>query len=281
MPYTLDLTGAWAKLNRAKVHVNTLRADIDRQGYPDAKGVNVEHARVIRLRKQFEPKQGAIVYRIDGLIEIGNDWGLIVGDAVHNMRCALDHLAWQLALRKFNGVAPTDRRIIKEIQFPVVVNKNDWPTHINRKHMEPADADKLEKFQPFNLGPIARANRSLHPLEQLAGFGGLDNVDKHRAIELTYLAAHQVTFYNDPNVVFTDCMPVLMDTALQTFITTPGRPPNVGDEILRVLVTATGPHPDVNFEPRLTGYIAIRETWDALYALDTMTEGVATILKAF
>jgi hypothetical protein len=34
-------------------------------------------------------------------------WGLVVGDVLHNLRSALDHLAWQLVLA--NGKSPTSR----------------------------------------------------------------------------------------------------------------------------------------------------------------------------
>jgi len=39
-----------------------------------------------------------VVYRIDRVMQIRDHWPLIVGDAVHDLRSALDHLMWQLAI---------------------------------------------------------------------------------------------------------------------------------------------------------------------------------------
>jgi hypothetical protein len=39
-----------------------------------------------------------ILWIVETLPEIDEEWGLMVGDAIHNIRCALDHLWWQLAI---------------------------------------------------------------------------------------------------------------------------------------------------------------------------------------
>lgn len=236
---------------------------------------------MITLRRQYEPEQGAIVYRIDSVVQIPDNWGLIVGDAAHNLRSALDHLAWQLAIRYFNGVPPTERKIIKKIQFPVVSDKNNWPRHPNREFMKPADASKLEQFQPFNLGPISRAKGVLHPLEELAGFHGLDNIDKHRTIHLTYVVAHQGFFTVPERSAFRDCEPITTDGNVHLTSLPPSQPPNPGEPILRIPIRVTGPNPDVDFKTRLTGYVAVREQWNVIEALDTFTEGVSNIIETF
>jgi hypothetical protein len=276
MPYTLELSSARAKLERAKIHINALRAEIDREGTPNPK--------LIPLRKQFEPEYGAIVWRIERVINISDDWSLIVGDAAHNLRCSLDHLAWQLALRRFNGVEPTDRKTIKEIQFPVCLDESIWDKpYVNRKHMLIADAEKLKQFQPFNLGPISRASGSIHPIEALGGFGGLDNTDKHRRIHMVNVAPQAGTFGQEGPIKFRDCefVPNTINGGPDLHNSFPGNPPRPGNEILRIPVTPVGPNPDVNFEASLTGYVAIRETWDVLNVLDSISEVVAKILKLF
>jgi hypothetical protein len=272
MAYTLDLTGSWAKLKWAKRHINQLRAEITEAGKGDPKRIS--------LRRQYEPDQRAVVYRIDRFIEVRDYWGLMVGDALHNLRGALDHLAWQLALRHFNGVAPTDMKIIRHIQFPIVSDKNNWPTHVHRKHMDAADADKLAGFQPFNLGPISRASgQFIHPTESIAL---VNDIDKHRLIHLPFVRAQQGHFVGPGPEDIRDCVPVMAQGAALITLSNPGNPPHPGDEVARVhIVAVTGPNPDVDLHAHATGYIAFSETWDVIDSLDSAAETVAMILKTF
>ncbi len=50
---------------------------------------------------------------------------LICGDAVHNMRCALDHMIWQLVLREGN-------RPNQFNAFPIYVRRVDFDTRVRR-----------------------------------------------------------------------------------------------------------------------------------------------------
>jgi hypothetical protein len=273
MNHKLDLSSAWSKLERARVHIKILRSEI---------GVKAdEQTASLTVSRAFEPQSSAIIWRIQTVIQVRDHWSLIVGDAAHNLRCALDHLAWQLAIKHFKGVEPTNPVVIRQIQFPVVVERNRWPDHMNRKYMDAADAQKLEDFQPFNLGPISRSKGQLHALETLAGFGGLDNIDKHREIHITEVAPFQTTI-GGSGMFFTDCtyLPGPQGTP-QLIAGPPGDPPEPGNEILRLPVIKTGPNPDVNFNATQTAYVAIRGTWNVLEALDAMDQGVDAILKRF
>lgn len=275
MTVALDLSGPRAKLGRAKEHVETLRAKIGLAGHPDP--------RVMPLRRRFEPEFGAVVYRIDRVIQVGADWGLIVGDAVHNMRSALDHLAWALAVRHLGGVQPTDRNIVRDIQFPVVSKADDWPTHRFLKHMEPADVDKLEQYQPFKYTSAGRFILKLQrvgaiecPLEALAD---LSNADKHRVIQVLYVLAisgHLTV------TKFTDCRPASHEgDSFGATVTAPGQPPRIGDEVFRVPVVPTGRNPDVDLGAYVSAYVAVGEQWDVLEALDVFALTVKSVLDAF
>src|SRR6266849_3284747 len=107
---TLDLTDAWAKLDRAKRHVDDLRAGITKVAY--TKDLN---AIPIPLRRQYEVDLGAVVYRISSVIHISDDWPLLAGDAIENFRAALDYLMWQLAVLKL-GRQPTQKEA-SAVQF--------------------------------------------------------------------------------------------------------------------------------------------------------------------
>ena len=268
MPYDLDLTGCWAKLDRASYHVGNLLAEIADASDGDAA--------IVPLRRQFEADQRAIVYRVDRLIEVRDHWSLIVGDAVHNFRSALDHLAWQLALRYFNGVTPSEAEA-RKIQFPIVYDKTEWFTATHRKFMLPADADKLEKFQPFNT-PAGFVGKHF-----LDGLREISNSDKHRILELIYTVPHQVGYVGPHYFDFIDCIPSIIkeDGGISVVTTKPTNPLQVGDEIARIYVTPKGPNPDVDLKARLTAFIGVRERWNLLEAFDWFGVGVMTILGEF
>jgi hypothetical protein len=66
-------SGCWAKLDHAVTHIDMLRAEIEKAGAP--------HPYLIPLRRQYEADLGAVVYRIDRVIQIRDDWPVIFGDA--------------------------------------------------------------------------------------------------------------------------------------------------------------------------------------------------------
>lgn len=154
------------------MHVHVLKSAIIKQ---------TQDAPPLSFTRKFEVEGRAIVLRVQQLEKLPNLWGLMFGDAVYSLRCALDHLAWELAVRHFNGVEPTDRKIIREIQFPVVMREADWNGNANRKHMSADDAEKLKGFQPFCS---SISGSLINPIGLTLGFGGFSNVDKHRRMHL-------------------------------------------------------------------------------------------------
>jgi hypothetical protein len=264
----LDLSGAWSKVVRGKMHVEVLRAMIRRAGRPNPN--------VIPLRREFDPKERAIIFRIEKIVEVGDDWGLIAGDAIHNLRSALDHLAWQLALRYFNGVEPQKPGIVKNIQFPIVSDVSKWAGSPHRINVTPADVLKLEKVQPFYVThPVGR-----HFLEGLAEFS---NADKHRTVQLAYTAVGDVTIVGPARSDFTDCVPAIITRNGGIIAQTrkAGKSPKSGDEVARFPVWPTGPKPDVKAEVRATGFVGVRDNWDILHTLDYFADGVVEILRYF
>lgn len=281
MGYTIDLSSARAKLDRARVHIKALRNDAGIKEPADAIPVP--------LRWKYEPEERAIIWRIESVVQASEYWGLLVGDAAHNLRCALDHVAWQLALKHLYPVEPSGEWEIKKIKFPVVLDINKWDSGKYWKFMCPDDAAKLKDFQPFNFVPSAKQDpRDYHPFAMLGGFDGVDNVDKHRAIHLTVCAMHETALHGS-NAVPIDCefaacyvwgnMPGGM---IPYYVhTVPGDSPQPGDEILRVPVIVTGPNPQVKFETSLTVFIKFRESLNVLTFLDTVAEGVRQVIERF
>jgi hypothetical protein len=264
-PHPLD--SAWAKFEWAKTHMNTLGAEI--------RGASDGHPKRIPLGRQYEPDLEAVVYRIEHVPEIRERWSLLLGDAIHDYRCALDHLWWQLAIKHLSR-EPTQQEA-PNIQFPIVRNASDWPNHRFLRHVDSTHAAKVERAQPYHP-------RQPNVLNALGSLAELSNEDKHRRIHITTWVASQSNYVSPGPERFRDCVPLRqVDGEYQPVIdlTAPSTPPNAGDEVARVLVQPTGSDPDVDLEARLSGYVAIRETWDALTCLEAIDNQVWAILRAF
>jgi len=208
--------------------------------------------------RKYEPEHGAVVYRVERAPEVRDTWGLLIGDALHNIRAALDHLWWQLATSHL-GREPTEDEA-KDVQFPMYTKPGPWTTRRFLKHVDPTLAAKLEPGQPYNA-----------PAGEVYALGALailSNIDKHRLVHAVARPAAEGTFqmYPGPDD-FHNC--------------TPARGPNIqaapllgplkrGNEVVRIYVIQTGPNPDVDLDAHLTAHIAFHTDWDLLQSLDAM-----------
>ena len=103
-------------------------------------------------------------------------WSLIAGDCIHNLRSALDHAAYALAIRDSGQSPPPAYR---SIQFPIVGDSKDWPAERDRRlgSLSAASRARIERLQPYNRG-----HHDLPPLLSLVSH--FDNTDKHRLLNL-------------------------------------------------------------------------------------------------
>lgn len=97
------------------------------------------------------------------------EWALYFADAIHNLRAALDSLAWELAV--MNGAAPANPR---RVRFPVTRTEADWQSAV--KDLDTVGENflsRIKRVQPFSeKGPLEH-----HVFIMLTK---LDNADKHR-----------------------------------------------------------------------------------------------------
>jgi len=95
--------------------------------------------------------------------------GVLIGDVVHNLPSALDHLAWQLALRA--GAEPSWRT-----QFPIFSAEAayDQKSPQQTAGMAAEDVARLRALQPFHDAEPA--------VQPLAVPASLSNIDKHRVL---------------------------------------------------------------------------------------------------
>ena len=167
------LSAPSAKLRRAEQHIERLDDAVGR--YLNGEG------RAPIMNKQADGV--TLVVEVPMLREPPGCLSLILGDALHNLRSALDYLAWQLVLA--NGRTPTEHT-----QFPIYDNrltKKGKPRSVDVDGGIDGQALTLiERLQPYHrVNDPAR-----HPLSILRH---LSNVDKHRTLHMTKGATDALT----------------------------------------------------------------------------------------
>jgi hypothetical protein len=107
------------------------------------------------------------------------EWGIILGDAVHCLRSALDQLMWGMCDPKERG---------QRTQFPICLNRREWVTLAPAMYWGASDGlvKVLDRLQPYHRGDMNAARE--HPLAQLMA---LSNLDKHRTIPAITLVADE------------------------------------------------------------------------------------------
>jgi hypothetical protein len=274
------LASSWAKLNRAEAHVNKFRAAV--VAASDGKSP----PRVLSTTRKFDPESERVLFIAERLPEIGDDWGLMVGDAIHNLRCALDHLWWQLAIDEL-GREPTEDEA-KSIQFPIISDPDSWDGHRFLQHVGTDAADKAKTFQGYDRpeGPTL--------LSVLGALRDWSNTDKHRELPPSFFESAGFTWAAaPPPQMLTDCkIPSRPDSETGEPIWEmdvefgpvghPGRV-EVGDVVLGVRVVPTGKNPDIDQEPEiaLDIFFGERETGYNVQLLDHIGSFVFRILNEF
>jgi hypothetical protein len=161
----IDLSGARAKLDRAKEHRDSLEAIID----PVLEG----KANQIQLRAERDSKTSVYSFRVAATPD---EWrlrvGILIGDVIHNLRSALDHLFWQLYLRYIGMPKPGWET--QRVPFPI----EDRSERLRKKRetfrkIPSSHWAIIEGAQPYK-----RRNRK----RVLAILRNLSNRDKHQVL---------------------------------------------------------------------------------------------------
>lgn len=116
-----------------------------------------------------------------------DDWGLLAGECFHNLRSALDNLAFALA-RLHND--PPERP--NAIAFPIYREKKAFEKSGRRNidQLSPEVANHIERIQPFQRdGSAAEGTPDQDPLLKLQWF---NNMDKHRVPSIVLLAPTEI-----------------------------------------------------------------------------------------
>lgn len=181
------MESSWrSKVNRAREHLNSLE----------------EAERTFLAQKPYRTattREGNdVVVRVHDLASIPPGLSLIVGDAVHNARTALDHVVMQLAMQGRGTLerAPSTDREERRLSFPVTDDDAGFKRWA--RDVEPYLSDSaiavIEALQGFRLleqlekdhGHLEEDERASYLLlDPLARLHRLDNHDKHRRLALS------------------------------------------------------------------------------------------------
>jgi hypothetical protein len=168
-----QLIGVDAKLRRADMHLTELGAAID--AFLSEDNYRFVGEQALDPRIGYEHR---IIYLQVDDFPPDEAWGPIIGDVVHNLRSALEHLAWEVAHRESRASSP------RGIEFPIFFHHPEEDPDVRRRldskltHIRPEFHAVIERAQPYQ-------SRDLHhPLWLL---NQLWNVDKHRTLHIAHL----------------------------------------------------------------------------------------------
>ncbi len=182
------MSEAQEKARWARRHYDALWPEIDAFQKREEHHITVE----------VDTDRGEYVFRVFGLLTPDPDWGLRIGDCLHNARSALDYLMVRLYALG-TGEDPKD---IGAIQFPVCNTPSEFAGFRTVKEFRKYPAlsgylARVEELQPLNehnpsiwgrSDPLTRTGRHAPVPLALSQLAAWDNIDKHRVIHAALLS---------------------------------------------------------------------------------------------
>jgi hypothetical protein len=174
---TGDLSGVDVKICRAKAHAADLTQRVKAATEPDRYAVV----------RQVNADGSVHSYFIDNPPQVPASWSAIVGDLLHNLRSALDHLAWQLVL--LTGGTPDPLKTVFPIRYPGAVPAAAPEIYgLDTTHPAAFDilraVDLLQPYHTWNKGST----------DLLWYVHDLNRIDKHRKLLVAVTASYQAAY---------------------------------------------------------------------------------------
>jgi hypothetical protein len=163
----MDLSGARAKLERAKEHLQLLDETVR-----DVRLASGGDSSLV-LRALYRSTSESFELRVISMPQYPlTEWGTVLGDYVQNLRSALDHAAYQLVA---SGSAPNDAAL-RRSQFPICDTHDLFDSEVPHRlsGVAPLAMSVVKEAQPFEYYDI-----DISPMRILRE---LSNRDKHRLL---------------------------------------------------------------------------------------------------
>jgi hypothetical protein len=153
-----SLEGCRLKIVAAADHMHRLQDAVE--------GFLEEGLQLAIVEGQANSQRTKYVFRVERMRRYPiREWGIVLGDAIHCYRSALDQLAYAFAKE------PSHRT-----SFPICLDEREWVTKAPSQYwsINPNVLRLIDRVQPYH-----REDPSAHPLAILRA---LSNLDKHRGI---------------------------------------------------------------------------------------------------
>ena len=269
-----DLSGVWAKIDRAKIHRDAIDTHVG-----EYFSVDVHRP---TMMAELDSDSGYHVFRIrhaTDLTEFLRETSLILGDAIQNLRASLDHLTFQLADWHTGGKVTKPR----SVQFPIDdgddlfrVNAKRWLTELHPNHVA-----QIESLQPYR-GLAGRPDRwSGAYVHQLALLRDLNDRDKHRLLTVIAAVPNTMSTVLPPGAGFAP-IPLFMDGTFsgEVLFGKANRDVVVGAEVMRAPLTGDVPG-RVEMAGEITPSITLPERGSVIGEIDRISAFVAYIVREF
>ena len=164
-----------AKIARADEHLKALYGETDAWG-------ELDPFRIVR-QSNADGSEHLFSLSIERQPDIWR-WAVLLGDALHNLRCALDHIVYMLAINQTGKDPPDDDA---RLMFPICSDPTYFAKGSTQGRIAALNCPTraaIEKAQPYNR---LKPGQWFAPLWWLAQ---LNDIDKHRLANLSVLAAH-------------------------------------------------------------------------------------------
>ena len=169
-----EFVSCWLKISRAEEHFNTLKSEIASWAKSGAYS--------IVKQCDSEGRRHSLVLNMKGQQPF-DKWSLIASDCVQNLRGALDHSVYALAIQNSGGSPPPNA---SKLQFPICDSLAAFDLEVKKKRISGLSSKAqafIEQAQPYN-----RWHPELPPI--LSVLRDFSDSDKHRLLNVA--ASHIV-----------------------------------------------------------------------------------------
>ena len=203
------MQSSFAKLDRARRQIG------------EAKGMSTEFfgqpKNQVLISATLDPTDDHHVVRITKVPpteDFYRQLSVVIGDAVHNLRSALDHLVYHLA--ELNcGCEP---HFPRKTQFPICNSRRDFDQQDGTGEVAADHVEQIESFQPYNgMGsrPDSYSGPYIHPLTLL---NRMSNQDKHRQLNTALAIPSGASFAFAPGARVRPTPPIRNAEELQNYM---------------------------------------------------------------
>jgi hypothetical protein len=258
-----SLEGVRAKLGRADEHLRSLDAEVP----------SFLADKPHEFRGHIDRKASRYFVTVHIKQEPPIAWSVIVGEFVHNLRSALDHLVWQLIVaagREPIGGSGGNQFPIFTVK-PGDLRKRKCLFNKQLRGLPRYGRAIINQMQPYH----ARRDARLRPLAVLAD---LSNEDKHQAILPAFASIPQEPLEDGPGFDLVAVTDVAEFDRMEIYV---NRPLEDGAETMSADIEITGPNPHVKMKGNLPFDIAFGQRMIPLEQLTIVRNAVNEIVSGF